>query len=153
MLAPDAVMSHACPSSTSILMFTHDAVIMHDGFPPCVPPIASRLVAGSSTAVELAALTRAGCGQDQLCTARSQRAKLSWLSQVCQAISAGKPTEWLHGQRHHCHPIHHRAGCVLWRGTFWPQSPWQPRQAICHPGRLAVMHKYVPVPHELWCTL
>ena len=76
----------------------------------------------------------AGRSQDQLCAAGPQRAQLPRLPQVCEAVCTREPSERLHGQRHHSHPLHHRAGCFLWRGFVWPQNPRQPCQAVCYPG-------------------
>ena len=53
---------------------------------------------------------------------------------VCAAQHAGEPGEWVPAERHHRHPLHHRAGGVLGRGAR------QGRRAHCapayHPGAL-----------------
>ena len=76
----------------------------------------------------------AGSCQDQLCSPGSQRPQLPWLQKVCEAICAGKPTEWLHGKRHHSDTVYHRAGCILWRSLVRPQAAWIIPKDFCYIG-------------------
>ena len=66
-----------------------------------------------------------------------QRAQLPRLPQICEAIGAGESEQRVPGERHHSHPLHHRAGCLHWRRPHPPAGSQCP-QAAPHPGGASI---------------